>query len=322
MPVRATYALLLLLVLTGLASCRSAKTALLDRSQQRKYCEPAFRFNYDSTYTPKTDLATVLQTDTLLRQLFSLHDLQVANATGVLPILKELVALENGMPGTNAELISEKRQEIYNRMLIASMEISGIAAELDCEAERATRLATYLQQRDSKRTQRLTILSVIAGAVTTVATALIQSDTPNKTVSIGGGLTSAYFGGMAAFSSKHTIHLVDQRNLLTDIWNQSPESAIYSPFVWYVLNEKSFSYGGQHSIRYNTRLRWQKYDLAGMSAQDSALYFGTEGNYAADDLLTRSEMLNQLQSAIRLIDQDLQSFLLNFSVYSKRRQSR
>lgn len=322
MSARATYAILFILTISVLASCRSAKTGLQDMSQQRKYCEPAFRFNYDSTFVPRPDLAEVLQTDTILRHLFLPHDLQVANATGVLPILRELVALENVNQSLNNRLISEKRQEIYNRLQLASMEISGVAAELDCEAERATRLATYLQQRDSKRTQRLTILSVVAGAVTTVASALIQADTPNKTVSIGGGLISAYLGGMAAFSSKHTIHLVDQRNLLTDVWKQSPQSAVYSPFVWYVLNEKSFSYGGQHSISYNTRQRWQTYDLAGMSVQDSELYFGTEGDYKADDLLTRSEMLNQLQSAIRLIDQDLQGFLLNFSTYSKQRLSK
>ncbi|WP_245776581.1 hypothetical protein [Spirosoma endophyticum] len=282
-------------------------------SQQKKYCEPAFRFDYDSTYLPIPDFQSVIQKDTSLANRFSSHDLLVANAAGILPSLHEFIILKTVNRESNDRELSAKRQQINDRISLASMQISSIAAELDCEAERANRLANYLQQMDSKRIQQLTVLSVVVGALTTVATAFIQSDTPSKTVSIGGGAISAFLAGKAAFASKRTIHLVDQRNLLTDIWNQHQRSTVYPPFVWYMLTDKSFSYGGQHSISFNTRQRWVDYSLDGTSAQEVQMYFAAEGDYRADNLSTRAEMLNQLQSEVRLIVQDLQSLLLNVS---------
>ncbi|SFC90351.1 hypothetical protein SAMN05216167_102770 [Spirosoma endophyticum] len=309
---RSTATILLLASLL-LTSCQSLKSNLTAMSQQKKYCEPAFRFDYDSTYLPIPDFQSVIQKDTSLANRFSSHDLLVANAAGILPSLHEFIILKTVNRESNDRELSAKRQQINDRISLASMQISSIAAELDCEAERANRLANYLQQMDSKRIQQLTVLSVVVGALTTVATAFIQSDTPSKTVSIGGGAISAFLAGKAAFASKRTIHLVDQRNLLTDIWNQHQRSTVYPPFVWYMLTDKSFSYGGQHSISFNTRQRWVDYSLDGTSAQEVQMYFAAEGDYRADNLSTRAEMLNQLQSEVRLIVQDLQSLLLNVS---------
>jgi hypothetical protein len=202
---------------------------------------------------------------------------------------------------------------VLSRLQLASAQVASVAAELDCEAERASRLAAYLNQQENRRTQRLTILSVIAGAGGTIAGSLVQASTPNRVASIGCGLVSAWLGSLAVFSSKRAVRLEHRRNLLRDVWQQNRQSTVYPPFVWYVLNEACFSYGGKHSILYNTRRRWQEYVLTGLSESQQQLYFGAGGPYRADELSNRAQMLNQLQAQVRLIDQDLQGLLLHFS---------
>ncbi|WP_157618482.1 hypothetical protein [Spirosoma spitsbergense] len=312
MKLRSIASLLILLSML-LSSCQSQKTSLTAMSHQKKYCQPTIRLDYDSSYLPIPDVQSVLQSDTSLTNRFSNHDLLVANAAGMLPLLREFTRLKT----ISSESADRERfvvgQHITDRLWLASMQVSGTAAELECEAERANRLAAYLQQIDSKRIQQLTLLSVVVGALTTVVTAFIRADTPNKTVTIGGGMATALLAGKAAISSKRTIHLVDDRNLLTDIWDQHQQSRVYPPFVWKMLMERSFSYGGQHSISFTTRQRWVNYTLTGNTAREEQLYFGTEGDYGADNLMTRVAMLNQLQASVRLFYQDLQSLKLNLS---------
>ncbi|NEU69728.1 hypothetical protein GK091_22805 [Spirosoma agri] len=261
---------------------------------------------------PRPDVDAFLRADTSLTKRYSRHDLLMANASGVLPLLKELIQLEK-TPLTTANRLERviKRQQIQQRLALASTELSSFAAELDCEGERADQLATYLDQKDTRRVRRLTIFSVVIGAVTTVATALIQADNTGKIVGISGGLVSAAAGGLAAFSSNKSVIFTHKRNLLADLWYQPAQSSVYPPLIWYVLTEKTFSNSGQTSISANIRQRWRGYVLEGTSSDEQTLYFGSGGNYQADDLHTRANMLNQLQSSVRSINQDLQGLLLS-----------
>ena len=297
--------------LVTLASCSSSRNQPLKSADT--YCDPAIQYTYDSTYLPKPTTLVLHQLDTSLTGQYSQHDLLLANAVGILPLLQDLITLsKTNSPEARLESL-RKRQQILNRLMLASTQISGLAAELDCEGERADQIATYLDQRDTRRIRRLTILSVVIGAATTVATTLILTDNTTKVVGVGGGVVSAGLGGLAAFSSNRSVSFKHPRNLLTDIWNQPAQSVVYPPMVWYVLNEKLFSNGGQHSISYNIRQRWQNYVVSGASPEQISLYFGEGGNYQADDLHNRANMLNQLQSSVRSINQDLQSLVLAVS---------
>lgn len=309
MKPRRTPVIFFSLAIICLWSCRSFKPRPPARLSDT-YCSPTIQYSYDSTQLPRPGILPISQADTSLTNRYSQHDLFLANAVGILPLLRDLTRLEKSKkPDDRLESI-QKRQQILNRLMLASTQIAGLAAELDCEGERADQIATYLDQRDTKRIRRLTILSVVLGAATTVATALIHADEANKVVGVGGGVLSAGFGGLAAFSSNRSVDFRHERNLLTDIWNQPRQSSIYPPIVWYVLNEKLFSNLGDHAISYNIRQRWQNYVLNDVPATQQELYFGKGGKYQADDLHNRANMLNQLQSSVRSIDQDLQSLVL------------
>ncbi|GAB3220586.1 hypothetical protein [Spirosoma arcticum] len=280
---------------------------------QSRYCQPAIRLSFDTTYQIQTNVGVNLQTDTALTKRYAYHDVVLANAVGILPCLQKLISLETNSTAGNQQEVTIIRQKILSRLVAASTQIASVAAELECEAERANRFATYLDQRDAGRIRRLTVISIVIGAATTVVTTWLPPDKTTILTGVGGGVLSAGFGSWAAFSSNRTVQLIHQRNLLTDVWFQHKQSTVFPSFVWYVLNENLFSYGGEHSISYNTRQRWQEYVLNGSTLKEQEIYFGQGGFYQSGNLHARAEMLGQLKAAVQSINQDLYSLVLNFS---------
>lgn len=270
------------------------------------YCEPAVR------YTSNTDTAPLKNTDSLLAANAELpvHVVLMANATGTLLLIKQLREVTGDTTLVGMMKQSEIRSRIQHRLLLATTEIAGIAAELDCEGEKADQLARYLDNFNSKRNTRLTVASIITGALTTIATVAIKKDGPQNAVAIGGGLLSAGLGALTINAAGRKIQFLHPRNTLEDIWKMPETSTIYPPFTWYVLTEKHFSNSGKIPLAMSIRERWQKFDFESkVDSADVKLFFGSGGVYKADDLHTRAAMLNELQSTIRSVNQDLERLL-------------
>ncbi|MGO4291682.1 hypothetical protein [Chitinophaga sp. RAB17] len=268
------------------------------------YCAPAAAYSHPAS-TP------VSNTDSLLAAHKDMppHEILMANATGTLALIQRLKTFvaDSSVGGSMSR--AEIRSQIHHRLLLATMEIAGVAAELDCEGERADQLARYLDNFNSKRNTRLTVASIIVGAITTIATVAIKNDGPQNAVAITGGLLSAGLGAMTINAARKKMTLTHERNVLHDIWYTPDTSAIYPSFTWYILTEKHFSNSGQFSLAVSIRKRWEKYDLGGpLSTSDEQLFFGSGGTYKADNLHTRASMLNELQSTVRSVNQDLQRF--------------
>jgi hypothetical protein len=69
------------------------------------------------------------------------------------------------------------RQRIAEHVSLASFELNSVAAELDCEQDRAVALKNHLQLQADKRVRRMTISSILAGAFATAfVSALTLSD--------------------------------------------------------------------------------------------------------------------------------------------------
>ncbi|WP_247235617.1 hypothetical protein [Telluribacter sp. SYSU D00476] len=302
--------LLVFFCIVFVVSCSSPRH-LLRSSVESRYCEPSLIYTYHSQYLPKGEIESMLSKDSSLTNRFSKHDLLVANAIGVLPLLQDLIRLQQ-QKGRDSRLEQAVlHRKINSRLLLASTEISSIVAELDCEGERASQLAFYLDQRDQQRIRNLTVISIVAGAATAVVAAFMANSNVENAISIGGGIVSAGLGTAAAFTSNQTVPFAHKRNLLSDIWGGSEESTIYSPFIWYVLNEKFFSNSGETSIRHNIRQRWKDYLLTEATDEEQVLYFSAGGDYDSDDLHARSNMLNELQASILTINQNLRSLIAN-----------
>lgn len=307
-------------VLAGLLALAGCVARPPVRTQSTvEYCQPPFAYQYDPAYAPQADFEAALTPALLAR--YPRRYLLAANAAGLLPPLRQLLALETTarqQPGPAAELaVLRQRQYILARVSLLSATVASVAAELDCEGERADQVAGYLSQQNSRRTQRLNVLSFLSGGVSSAGTIIVGSSAGQYAFGVGGGLLTAGLG-LLTLRKGYTAEFAHPRNALTDVWTGQPGSTVFPPSLWYMLSDPAFSNKGEHSIADNTRQRWQTYDQFGQpgtpagKAQE-ALLFGKGGTYSADQLALRANMLNELQAAVRLLNQELQGLLLVLS---------
>ena len=281
------------------------------------YCDPPLPSRYDPAFAPQADFEAALTPALLAR--YPRRNLLTANAVGIVPALRELLALQEAaqrQPGPATELaVLRLRQRILAQVALVSSTVASLAAELDCEGERADQVAGYLKALDDRRTQRLNVLSISVGAASGIGTTLIDNKPGQYAFGIGGGLLAASLGLLTLRQSGHTVEFLHPRNLLGELWKEKPATDLFPPSVWYMLTNPAFSNGGQTSIAHNTRQRWQRYgQLARPDSKQAKaltnLLFGPGGQYSADQLTVRANMLNELQSAVRLLSQELQGLLV------------
>jgi hypothetical protein len=285
-----TYLLALLLALAGCATRPPTRLAIA-----AGYCDPPLPYRYNPTFAPQPQVEAAL-TPALLAH-YPRRNLLTANAVGILPQLQALLSLQDAArqhPGPAPELaVLRQRQLVAAQVALVSSTVASLAAELDCEGERADQVAGFLKREDDRRTQRLNVLSI----------------------GIGGVLLAAGLSLLTLRQQGHTAEFEHPRNLLAEVWAEKSAASLFPPSVWYMLTDPAFSNGGQTSIAHNTRLRWQHYgQLAKPDSKQgkklAALLFGPGGQYSADELTVRANMLNELQSAVRLLNQELQGLLL------------
>lgn len=314
MPPR--YFLVLCLALAGCAGTRPTRRLHVAAG----YCDPPLPYRYDPAYLPKADFEAALTPALLAR--YPRRNLLAANAAGILPQLQELLALEETarwppprrqQPAADLAVLRQ-RQRILAQVQLVSAAVASTAAELDCEGERADQVAGYLREQDNRRTQRFNVLSISIGAASGIGTTVIDNKPGQYAFGIGGGLLAAGLG-LLTLGGEHTAEFTHPRNLLADVWAEKPTSELFPPSVWYMLTEPAFSNSGQTALAHNTRQRWEHYGQLAHPAskkgqQLAALLFGPGGRYSADELTVRANMLNELQSAVRLLNQELQGLLM------------
>jgi hypothetical protein len=260
--------------------------------------------------------------DTIMNALskrYTRYSLMVANSAGLLDPIREFerekLKLQVDPSPLQRIKILEKKEIIINRISLFRSQVASAAAELDCEGERADQLSAYLDKIGRNEVRNLTVASIVSGAVGGIASALLNGD-QSKTAAITGGTASAVLG-LISLSSNKKINFRHPRNLLRDIWFIPQRSITYPTMVWNMLSHITFSNSGEFSVAYYTRKSWQQY--WGLKPSDKRadkkikLLMGEGGLYTADELKLRADMINQLQAAVKLIDQDIQGLLSEVS---------
>ena len=291
-----------MLALFALAACSTTKKATQTQLQGFKYsyCTPTA--GYKSPVWNDTGM------DIPLNNL-SLHDRLICSELGVSKTVYNLLLLKNDTTSNYKKLLL--KQQIGERIAVAQTELEAIAAELDCEGERANLAAIYLDNQNSKRNKLLTAGSVVIGAATTVATIIINKKSAQTATGITGGVISAGLALLTVSPKGKQIAFYHERNLLQNIWEDENRDTVYTPFIWTTLHQKQFSNSGQITLTESIKKRWLQFEFGGEDdPEQEKLLFGKGGLYHADDLHTRSAMLNQLQSTIRSINQDLAGFVV------------
>lgn len=255
-----------------------------------------------------------LAIDEALSTQMSYENLNMANAIGVLDDIASYVQLKNDPDSPHFEKrlrILELKQRIDHKINVASLEVSAVASEMDCEEERTDQVANYLKSGESELESKLTVAAIVIGATGAItAGGIIRNETASNTVGIATGITEASLGLLMLFNNKK-IDFYHKRNALREVWEGKPVSQNFPPFVWYYLNYRDPN-KDIPSIRMEIIDRWRNF---GQIANDNdksveQIYFGNGGRYTTEQLTNRADMYDQLESHITLIKQDLKSLSL------------
>ena len=312
---------LLLITLGFLSSCVTIRNPSLTAHIDKSNCNQENSYTYTKNTIPKPVFE--LSVDTTLTSRFRHKDINVANAIGILDLLPDYIGKLNQVQQNNSlqnqiDLINI-RQKINNRIDLASLEISSVAAELDCEEERINQIASVLKEKEMKTETKLTVGSIILGSLTAVVTGVLVSthdeSDAGDIIGVGVGVASTLLGVMI-LTNQRKIELTHSRNVLREIWQATETSTVYPPSIWYYLNYPNTK--GGISLREQLIENWKNFGQVSSSKTKSKnssidIYFSAGGEYTTEQLENRANMYDQIESTIKLMKQDLRNLTLNIS---------
>lgn len=316
-----TMKLFSFVVLAFLAtSCINIKNSDLSVLQDKSACESSTSMLNLKLVKPRP--LNKINIDSTLQNRLSFQSLNTANAIGLIEYLTSYIEVSKEYQKSKS---LEKRieqiellQDIHQRINIASLEISAIAGEMDCEEERTDQFAQYLKNKEDNTEKNLIIGSIIVGSAGAI-TAEVLADNANKegvaeAVAIGTSVLEATFG-VLMLVNKRKITFNHQRNALSDIWNAPDTSTFFPPSIWYYLNFEDSTHFPK-SRRKLLAEKWVKFGQVNkgkknkVDAEAYELYFGKGGKYRSEELKNRSDMLDQVEAYITLMKQDLNILLI------------
>jgi hypothetical protein len=293
-----------------LSSCTTLKVTTNQQFNQKPcYIENRTIQISQSNITPFHQLTI----DSVLYQYFSPASLKIANGIGALDLIEQYVKLKKTYeqaptPDLRIETI-ELSQKINRSISLASLEISSIASELDCEEERISQLADFMNQKEADIETKLTVAAMVVGASGAILT-VVQDDFKGTMIAgVTAGLTEAAIGTLILLNKKF-IHVQHERNALSDIWKGVEHSEIFPPSVWHYLCYYNPKDSIETSVRYQIVQRWMEFEQIKKAKTKQKndllnLYFGLGGKYSTEQLYNRANMYDQLESYIKLMNQEL-----------------
>ncbi len=252
---------------------------------------------------------------------FSDNSLYLAYSLGIDSLLNELCETEAQYKLNPTLALRDRydheKQKISEKVNLTFLDMTSLKTELDCEEERANQVGMYLQNKVGKREKIYAVAGIVSGAVLGIAasTAGLASGDSKVPDILGlvGGIGGAALG-FKALSVDKRVEFMHSRNQLRDIWEGRDTAQFFSPTVWFYLNNPRNPQDSLPSLRLQLIAKWMAFgQLSDANSKERQaqidLYFGEGGEYNADELSMRARMLQQLESTIMLITQDLKILL-------------
>ncbi|RZF61859.1 hypothetical protein [Sphingobacterium corticibacterium] len=304
--------LFVVFILSTFIACSVVKDAHIQQQTVVSNCNQQNIYDYTEDDMPQP--LHTLPIDKTLSTYLSYENLNMANAIGILTDLTSYVRLKNdNNPADLEKRISllELKQRIDHKINMASLEVSAIASEMDCEEERTSQVANYLKGGESELESKLTVAAIVVGAAGAITTGgVIKNETASNTVGIATGITEASLGLIMLFNNRK-IDFYHERNALREVWKGKKVSSNFPPSVWYYLNYNDPT-NETPSVRMQIIDKWKNFGQ--ISEEENAsieqIYFGNGGKYTTEQLANRADMYDQLESHITLMKQDLKSLSL------------
>lgn len=303
----------ILFTLTSCVSCRAIKDPAIRDALHKSNCNQQNLYSYMVADLPLPLHEIELSGE--LKDNLDRRTLNVANAVGILDLIDRYIKVKNNGDSTSLEArmeLLEIRQNMDHSINSASIEISAVSSEMDCEEERISQVANYLSGKQGERESRFTKGAIVLGALGTILTGgVIKNDGISNTVGIVGGVGEAALGLLLLFN-RESVDFHHERNALRDVWTNVRTSEIFPPMVWYYLTYRDTSIGKDKSLRDEIIEKWTNLGQIDPESNESTelLYFGKGAEYTAEELENRADMYDQLESSITLMKQDLKALSL------------
>jgi len=171
--------------------------------------------------------------------------LQAAEYIGVKPLLEQLQQLQSHHEATGTGNFQELlvRQEIYDEVLAASLDVDSVAAEIDSERSRLSGISNRIEDDQQKAVHTSTLASIIVGTGGVLGTGL-QLSKSRGTQNVGNSI------GVAAGSASTALQLYSLHeqsggtaavgrvpNMLAPLFGKpSKLHTGYPPVIWKFLN--------------------------------------------------------------------------------------
>ncbi|MFN4365548.1 hypothetical protein [Chryseobacterium hispalense] len=297
-----------------LTSCVSKKNQSIRQNiltLKDSYCKAPFKYNYTNGL-PSYNSDSILAANKELKNNFSDQSILILNALDNLDEVHEIMELKKDNSLESQVKVLQLKSKINSKITIALTELDAVAAEFDCEGERVAQIGNYVDNLNDSRNNKLILLSIVTGAAASVAGGIVKDNGWSNAIDIGGGILGAGFGLATLNPKGKKVEFIHQRNLLRDIWNEKLESPNFPPFVWYMYTEKKFSNKDGVPIVQSIKKRWLHFQFDNnLKAANESVIFSDGGYYRSNDLHNRAAMLNQMQSATRTINQNINYLLLD-----------
>lgn len=295
------------------SSCSNYRTANFESYLLHSNCNQQNVYQYDSLDIPEP--LTNIDLGGFLLNNFSLKSLNVAHAIDILPLLDEygkLKSIYNQESNIQNQVnLIDSEQLIFQKINNASLEISALSSEMDCEEERTSQIANYLKNLESEKETKLTVASIVVGASGAILTGIYSADKSGTVIGITTGIAEAALGVMILINTRK-IEFMHPRNALRDIWEGNYVSTNFPPSIWYYLSHHNPAKPDEKSLRYQIVEKW--IDFGQISRMDTKknkktldIYFNEGGKYSSQQLSNRADMYDQVESSINLMKQDLKS---------------
>ncbi len=287
----------------------SCSRKLLEIPASRTSCMPSKSVaKYDSLVTDKLfqnqyDSTTCLE----LKTVFSNRSLAVAKDIGVSKLLCDLVNLKQ--QSNQADLFLKTRLDLNDRITLAQLDITSTISVLECEVDRINEVKSHLQTVIDKRSNRLTVWGIIAGALAGFGTSALtlggSGDPVIEGVATAGGVAAVGLG-VAVLFSRHEIQFYHPENVVNDIVEKPNISVIFPRSVWNFMT-KPFNKDGQVVTGLELmKKHWEEQDFWDPENADFiTLMKGEGGKYKIDDLDARSGLIHIIEAEVNYMNYDI-----------------
>lgn len=262
--------------------------------------------------------SVLLENKTLMPTL-SKQSILLSHAISIDSTLREIVRLKQDTTPQSIQHYLALNNRVQNKVMLSMNEIDAVAGIFDSEGEQLDQIEEMLANKNSHKSNTLTVASIVVGAASAIAGAYISNSSWNKGVALGTGLLGATLGFATLTPKGKHVFLVHKYNTVRACWERTNENKF--PFVvWYMLNEPSFNPHSSVCLLEDMKQKWLSFIFNyDQKAVKNSVLFTNEGVYYADDLQTRSQMVGQMQAVIHSLYQHFSVLLKEISLLTPHR---